>query len=396
MRFSNFMNYFITITTFMGGRYINSMSFTYSSYYSSKRMPRVSLPVCLKNLLTYEVLTTQTTEDDLRLHFKGLYKIFENTNKKYKTRISDIFGEFLDLNPYSGKDWKKGPPKRYFNEAFAWFGTNDDEMEEYSKYSQLLRDLKLIKKVFEWTEIDDMIYEMDQFQAFISSSQDDLLKLEHGRFTMAKLSFELENAEWIKEQDLIKNHKQNHPSGYTLFHDSEEGKQIDLSCVHCKKEFEREKEQIESHRLNQHLSHPSKEDVINYIESGIDLDYLVESCKFCADQINILRSTVKKIVKDQQSYHCDECNFKTKDEVLFDNHYDGQFHIKAVKRNEFYCKDCDTQCQSKQKYQEHLESTKHNKNKPTEFRCEKCNYTTKFKHHYEQHCNTKKHKETVE
>lgn len=337
-------------------------------------MPRVSLPSTLKSLKTYDVLLTQTTEDDLRSHFKIAFELFESGKSKYTTRISDVVGMFLESNPYVERDWKKHVPTRHYKETFAWFGENENEMQEYFNFSSLLSDLNVISRHYEWEELDDMKFEVQKFTDHILTSQKDILQLESCRFFQAKKSFEEENKDWIQEQAEIKIHKQNHHSGYGLRIKEEDGEIIDLSCKYCKLDYDKEIESVRRHKeyLNSKLE-PKQETKIESI--------VVET---------------KSLIKPTEQV-CKDCGFKSYYKSVFEYHKQESEHKQAIKLKSWYCTCCEVQLQTQIKYNDHIETLKHKKNigeihKP-HYSCEKCNYNTKFKHHYDQHIQSIKHKE---
>lgn len=330
-------------------------------------MPRVTLPSSLKNLKTYEVLLTQTTEADLRSHFKGLFALFEAGKDKYTKRISDVVGMFLDENPYANKDWKKRSPTRHYKESFAWFGENDAEMQEYFSFSNLFSDLNTIVRHYEWEELDDMKFELEKFSTHISSGQNDLLQLESCRFLQAKKQFEEENKEWIEEQAEIKKHKSDHPTGHTLRVQEEEGKPIDLSCKYCKMDYDKEVTAVKRFReLNPSL---------------------------CSIEPEIIITPPRPIQLVEQV--CEDCGFKSHYKSVFEYHKQEPEHKKIIQLKAWYCKYCEVQSRTEIEHKNHMQTKKHSKKVggETEYYCEKCDYKTLLKHLYDQHCEGKKHNE---
>lgn len=334
-------------------------------------MPRVTLPSSLKNLKTYEVLLTQTTEADLRSHFNGLFALFEAGKDKYMKRISDVVGMFLDENPYANRDWKKHTPTRHYKESFAWFGENEDEMTEYFSFSNLFADLNRIAKHYEWEELDDMKYEMEKFNTHISGGQADLFQLESCRFLQAKKKFEEENKEWIEEQADMKKHKSEHPTGYTLRFQEEEGNPIYLSCKYCKANYDKEIEMLRKHR-----------------------EYVKVTEPVAAVEVPVAPVEVKPYIKPVEQV-CEDCGFKSHHKSVFDYHKQEPEHKKVIQLKGWYCPCCEVQSRTEMEYKNHIQTKKHTKkaNGETEYYCEKCDYKTLLKHLYDQHCEGKKHKE---
>ena len=349
-------------------------------------MPRVSLPSSIKNLKTFEVMLTQTTEDHLRSHCETFFANFEAKKDKYTSRISDAVGIFIDGNPYTDKDWKKREPTRHYKDLVTWFGEDEADVQEYLSFQFFLSDLNLLAKNFKWDELEDMKFEVERFMTHMYSGQKDLAQWEEMRFTQAKKKFQEDNKEWIEEQELIKKHKSSHHTGHYWRITQEEGGNMEdcLACIHCKLDFEQEVErvkQVREYEAKQRELHPEfyKIKEINKVPDVPHVPYV---------------NPVEQI--------CDDCGYKTNNRAAFEMHKHQPDHKRAVQLNSWHCEDCHVQCQSKIKYEEHLESKKHQKNvsinwiAKNEFKCEKCDYETKFKHHYDQHCTTKKHLETVE
>ena len=340
-------------------------------------MPRVSLPSTLKNLKTYDVLLTQTTEDDLRSYFKGTFELFEIGKDKYIKRISDVVGMFLDTNPYAERDWKKHVPTRHYKETFAWFGDNESEIQEYFNFSSLLSDLNVIIRHYEWEELDDMKFEVQKFTDHILTAQKDILQLESCRFLQAKKSFEEENKEWIEEQADIKKHNQNHSSGYILRIKEEDGEVIDLSCKYCKLDYDKEMESIRKHK--------------EYLLSIAEKEPKQELIK-----IEPVVIETKPFIKPAEQI-CEDCGFKSYYKSAFEYHKQESEHKRAIQLKSWYCTCCEVQSRTEIEYKNHILTKKHeNKlNGETEYYCEKCDYKTLLKHLFNQHNDGKKHKEKI-
>jgi hypothetical protein len=343
-------------------------------------MPRVSLPSSIKNLKTFEVLLTQTTEDHLRSHCQTFFANFEAKKDKYMSRISDAVGIFLDGNPYTDRNWKKHEPTRHYKDMITWFGEDEADVQEYMGFQFFLSDLNLIAKNFNWEELDDMKWEVERFMTHMYSGQKDLAQLEEMRFIQAKKKFEEENKDWIEEQALIKLHKSSHHTGHywrvTL---EEEGDMTDcFACKFCKEDCDQEVQKFKEIR-----------------------EYEAKQRELYAEFYK--PKTVVKEKKVEEPYVrspeqiCEDCGFKSHYASTFEAHKNEPMHKRVIQLKSWYCDDCKVQCQCQVKYDEHLESTKHKKNigeivKP-DYVCEKCDYKTKLKQHYEQHCTTNKHLE---
>ena len=342
-----------------------------------KQMPRVSLPSTLKNLQTYEVLLTKTTESDIRSHFKEAYATFEQKIEKYKKRIYDAVGIFIDGNPYANKDWKVRPPTRHYKESLYWFGDDEVELREYMNMSILLADLKRLEKHFDWEELEEMVFEAESFINYMTTGQNDLKTWEELRFNQAKKTFQEENKEWIEEQRQFGLHKQTHIGGYLIWSKEDQGENIDqyLECVFCKAAYEKEKANMRLFRENM-----QKSALTNYTPDPEE------------------EEEVKPHVKPVQQV-CEDCGFKSFHKFIFDDHKNDSQHKRAIQLKAWNCKECEIQCRTEIEFKNHIQSNKHKKKigeiAVPEYVCEKCNYKTLLKHLFEQHCSTKKHIEQV-
>ena len=331
-------------------------------------MPRSSLPSHLKNMQTMEVLLTQTTEDEVRSHIKNLFLAFENSKDKYTKRISSVVTYFSDKNPYLNHNWKKGKPNRLHKEVGSWFGTDENERQEYSKYNSLNKDILLISKNFDWEELDDMKFEFEKFNSHIHTAQEDIFKLEDMCFRQSKNKFEEENKEWVEEQKEIGKHKSCPFSTYELRLMEDEGKSIEehLKCKYCKINFDRAIEISKKAR-----EYEANKPLINIVFEEAKVE---EVC-------NVKLPELK----------CEDCGYKTTNKRVFEEHFKLQSHKLAS----WYCKVCEVQSRTELEHKNHITTKKHEKkvNGEHEYICEKCNYKTLLKSLFDQHNTTKKHLE---
>lgn len=362
-------------------------------------MPRLSLPTQLKSLKSYEVLLTQTQEDELLDFYTGRITWFHAIKEKYTQNIANVLNMFMDENPYSDHNWKKREPTRYYNEPFIWLA-NDDEITEYFKIGSLIHDLTIIAKTFEWENIKDWLFELEKFQRGISSDQTNLLQLEANRFNYAKKKFEDENKEWIEEQKVLQIHKERHPTAFMLFQQYEANNNLQLDCIHCKSSLKTEINTIEKFRLTEHITnHLSNEQMIQRIENGIGVSYFTTTCKLCFDQCERLQVEPKQtiectVLKTKNTEQiCPDCEFTSTHKSLFILHFSEPQHLKAMKIKELHCTACGVQSRTQVEHNNHIATKKHlnTVNGTKEYHCETCDYTTLLKHLFEQHNNTKKH-----
>ena len=337
-------------------------------------MPRLSLPSTLKQLQSYEVLVTQTTEEELKSYFNTYFSVFQSESRKYTNRIDAVLSTFIDGNPYANHNWKKGKPSRYYNEPFAWFGTDDIEMVEYSKFCRFCHDVKILIKEYDWEELNEMEFECEKFITQIAIDQKNLLNFELVRFNQAKTKFEEENKEWVQEQKDISNHKLTH-FGRNLVYKERNGSSIeeDLKCQYCKIEYDKEFEMLQNH--------------------------LDRQKRMCGDITTKYKSESESESECEFNPICEDCGFKSTDKNEYNEHISNPKHIKMIELQALFCDACSIQCQTIAKFKEHIETSKHKKNTKVievkSYECEKCQYKTTLKHHYNQHINTQKHKNIV-
>jgi len=94
--------------------------------------------------------------------------------------------------------------------------------------------------------------------------------------------------------------------------------------------------------------------------------------------------------------YCEYCkvNFTT-DQMTHAVSYDHVLARKRyLRRAEWYCETCETQCRSKKEFENHQLSKKHLKGK-VDYYCEECDYRTTLTHLIKQHEATQKHQNNV-
>lgn len=348
-------------------------------------MPRKSLPPGIKMMKGYDVVLTETTEEDLRKYIHENIGTFKTCHSMINNKQNKFLDQLIDGNPYAGMSWRK-LVKRL--EWIDWMGT---EQEKYFKLLKIIMDFKhdytLCVKIFEWEEPD--IQFMIEKYGTINDKENEFVNYERLRAKQSRTEWELKDAEWISENKL----KQDHSNHKT------------------RKEWEIEFKQIEEEMGLAFLN--------RWFPNGIpNTD---ETCKFCIAKLNLSkkaevvlkeqeleqeqknkewRKQKEADQKEREKLNCTCCNFSTFSSEAYDLHLDSKEHQKRELLKKTYCKCCEIQCRTETDYDIHIQTKKHKYaigelEKQTEFHCEKCNYKTTFKQHFEKHCGTKAHIEKV-
>lgn len=362
-------------------------------------MPRPTLASNLKNLRTYEVLVTQTTEDDLWSHFCKEFETFDSRIYKYYSRLSDAVDYYVRKNPYAKFNWKNGPPQRKFKDFMDWFGDNEAEITEYFRLGYLINDLRLCDKEFGWSSDDelcpqyyDMFNEAEKYQHMIHDGIKDLENLEGARYNSAKKQWEEANKEWLEEKNLKYTHDQFHKlkeyyvelmkrdAGARAWYEERGIPNNEETCKHCIAQIKAKEE----YELKQKLKEEEEE------------RQKLEKEK--AEEVQIIETIVRPTI----TYTCDDCKYSTTSKSAFTYHESGKEHKKVIKTKSLTCEACKIVSRTDIEHQHHLTTMKHKKmigeviqKEVKEYRCEICNYTAHLKQHLENHMGSKKHMNNV-
>ena len=343
-------------------------------------MPRKSLPPGTKMMKGFNVVLTETTEEELRDYIRATALKFEKCFDAINEKQNKFLDLVIDENPYAGMNWRK--PIKHLD-WMDWMGTD----EKYIAFIKVIMDFKhdfsLCVDVFNWEEPD--IQFMIEKYGNINDKEKEFTIWERLRAKQSRTEWELKDAEWIAENNL----KQEHLNHKT------------------RSEWEIEFKKIEEEMGLAFLK--------RWFPTGIpNTD---ETCKFCIAKHNFYKKgelvskqheleqlrldedwqREKRLIKEEQDkLKCECCNFSTFNSEVYDMHMESKEHLKRDLLKRTYCKVCEIQCRTETDFEIHIQTKKHKYatgelEKQTEFYCEKCNYKTNLKQHFEKHCTTKSH-----
>ena len=374
-------------------------------------MPRQSLPSHLKNLKTYGVLLTQTTEEDLLKHLQEASKRYESHWQGYYDKLNGIVQDLHDRNPYRKHNWRKGSPERRYKNGWEWndFAVDDDDkMKAYYWIFDIRHDLKRCGDEFKWGEKDDEIgqwyrdfeYQVGRLISNLHETEKELKWVDERNFASAKKEWETEDAEWIDYQKRLKEHQmhRSRQAWLELFARDKESQEwyikrnggdgipnTDETCEFCIRK-KKQDEEYEARRKVEEAERLAEEERYRQEREEAERRKAEERQRKWAEMNAVL-------------YTCEDCDFSTRNKWNYENHLDSKQHAHVVKQKSLFCKQCQVQCRTQMEYDHHVSTNKHKKAigevKEKVWRCEACDYTASLKHHYENHCKSKKHQEKV-
>jgi plasmid stabilization system protein ParE len=360
-------------------------------------MPRTLLPSSLKNLRSYEVLVTQTTEDDLRRHFQSWSERFESVWSKYYHEVLACI-EGLSENPYLGRSWRNKSPERLYEKGHEWL--NETNIDIYWKIWEVRRDLQICDMELKWSTKQetaewyaDFLYTMKQCSSYIRSAESDLSAMDSQLYAIARKDWEVRDAAWIAGEVLRKEHQFHHSKDYyeeqlrkyagdaygveritQAMNDPKYQEQE--SCVSC----QGERRTREQRKLEEEEEKKQQEEEEEKKQQEAERKIAVE------------------VVEEEEVYCCETCNYFTNIKRNYDIHCRMPSHHATLKASNLFCDTCKVQCRTQKEYDAHIETFKH-KTKAngiqTTFRCEVCDYTATLRHHYDTHCKSKRHLEKM-
>lgn len=359
-------------------------------------MPRASLPSHLKNLRTYSVLLTQTTEEDLLAHFRKASETYEEKNRPFYETLDKALQKQYAENPYRHANWRKCSPPRRFAKGHEWLQIDLDNDKDYDKYQWLAyvgRDLHWCNLEFKWSEAPetakwygDFLYLMERCRTMMRDMEKELSEIDSRNFDIAKQEWLRDDAEWIDRRERLKDHERHRPYKFYL---EECEKDPDMrawyerrggipnyeeTCEFCKERKAKDDAYAERVRLEEEQERLER-----------------EAEERAEREAQALRA--KPVVPAQKiTRRCEECNYQTSSLFNYELHMKSKEHAQCVKLKALYCTCCETQCRTQVEFTNHLQTSKHKKMaNPVVLRCECCDYTASLKHHYEAHMTSKRH-----
>jgi hypothetical protein len=355
-------------------------------------MPRPSLPASLKKLWTFQVILTQTTEEEIWQHFTDKFRGYPDHRDYLLNKIEALEEEMNLNNPFSHQSFSKArgtqPFMKYNNlngVAVEVFLEHNDETEwnRYMYIRQLDCDLKKCGKVFQW---DENVKYAAQFMEWTALSQQTVWELdtalaglvitEECCYFYAKRQWEIAHAEEILQQKNAELARLNHSR-----HSIEPDPECNLCILAEKRRALQEKQALE--RAIQEQQDAEEMLFMRQEEERVERE---------------LEAERKLMEKEAVKHTCKTCDYTTSSGGKFDVHLASKEHTARLRSKALYCESCMTQSRSQLEHENHCNSVKHKKKvgeivEPTEYRCETCAYVTPSKHLFKQHTASKKHKE---
>lgn len=359
-------------------------------------MPRTSLPTHFKEMRTYPVQLTKTTEEDLKSHMKSMCESYQakvQPELNEQSRILNLLTH--ENNPYKNHKWRKGHPERRFKSGFDQNNITEEKADQLYASLNVERDFRMCLREFKWT--DDWVVEfnrrVDDTRDRIRRNIAEIKDLDELMFYCAKKQWEDSDAEWIAREKMRKSHVHHKPKSYyiQLFKIDKDAERYhqgvipdnEDTCEFC----------IQEKKVNE-----AREEAMRKEEEEYE-----RQCEELREEERRREEERKKQEKpvELKEHTCEYCNFKTMYEAVFRAHTMTQDHERIVKQKQLYCKHCDHQCRNNIEYENHIRTNKHKKNaglvstEPSVFECEACGYSSVFKHHYENHIKSKKHQQKM-
>lgn len=362
-------------------------------------MPRVSLPSHFKNLRTYNVLLTQTTEDDLLDHFRRVSETYSYQDREFHNELFSIIEAQHSVNPYRSHNWRRGTPERRYKNGWEWISMDDEK--KYEAYQRLVWfgfDFKKCDDEFHWTTnpetavwAEGFLRQTEQHRLDSVSMIRELAEIDARNFATAKKEWETDDAEWIDRKKRLHEHSFHRPRQYYLdeiardpdakaWYESKGGiPNYEETCEFCRKQ--KEEDDARTERLRQEEEERREE------------ERLAEEKRL---QEELLRKAQRKAVVSAPRvlHRCEDCDFQTYTELVYVSHMKSREHLNRLKLKAWFCSACETQCRTQVEYDNHTQTAKHKKavsGTGHSWSCEACGYTATKKHHYEAHMTSKKH-----
>lgn len=352
-------------------------------------MPRPTLPSHLKNTKTYEVLLTQTTEEDLLKHFQEASETYEARWRFYYDRLDMLVQQHFNHNVYRKHNWRKGFPKRMIRGGYEWI--HNDDYEGYSWLWDIFHDLRRCDLEFKWNQQEwfvEFYGLVDKRLDMLSSCVEELKRYDERNFETAKKEWEESDAEWIASEEKRKAHASHKPREYyiELFKQDKDAERWykgiipdnEETCELCIKE-KKDKEEWEQKQREEEEREQQERDEF-------------EKARVKPQQQQVQTPTL--------NYHCEDCDYHTTSKFQYERHMSSRDHINLIKRKSWYCETCQIQCRNQIEYDHHITTKKHKKaigeHTAIVYRCEACDYTAKLKHHYDNHCLSKSHTQKIQ
>jgi len=355
-------------------------------------MPRVALHSALKNLRTYEVLLTETTQEELWEHFSRFFSTYKERFSVYIDMVTEKDHEIYCKNPFLRNHWRNGSPEMLYQDKHPapFLLDTEDGFENYDRFRLAMRDLEYCMKYLHWNDDEEYkalckqwVEEYQEHTKLLRSAMEELARTELAAFQTAKRRWEEDDKEWILLQKSKQEHSRHHPRSYwvELFATDEWAKRRydgiipdnEETCEMCKSEIARKANETRLFHLRLQQEKEEDEEWLRQHKAKKELRNFIPTIQ----------------------HECKLCEFQTENGEFYDLHLTSKDHVSRVRLNALRCNACSTQCTSQKAYDAHCGTAKHKKivndGSEKKFVCEPCNYTTDLKQRYDQHCATQKH-----
>jgi hypothetical protein len=352
-------------------------------------MPRQSIVPSAKDIISFNVNITQTTEEQIWENLKNKLAEIHILFEEARTRQNEMVNLVFSSNPYENCNWRNKQPKRI--EFLEWTRGENKWYDFMRSIFEIKHDIKLCLDVFSWwetkpEEASELEYEMIKLDL---DYQREFENYEKMRYMEAKKNWEIRDAVWIAEKKARDNHNLNHKSeegwksvekrikeGYWTYDDPLEviiKNTRDPMCKYCIEQNKFDKECEEKQRILEEHHRISEEEW--------KLQKEVER---------------KRQIEERELYKCKCCEFETYDENAWDKHEDSKQHKKLLELKKIFCESCEVQCRNQTEFSIHIQTKKHKIatgkiQKQVDFKCEGCDYITQLKQNFEKHLLTKSH-----
>jgi hypothetical protein len=366
-------------------------------------MPRKSLPVEIKRVRSFVVVLHVDTEEDIYAKLcEKLEEVESLVNEKRKLQNAVIY-RIIDENPYLESSWREESPKRVA--FFRWMNNDADKWNTFNlKLFNLNHDFQLCIEKFGWedTKSEESSEIITRLLKCNVNMEEEFKMFENEAYSKAKKLWEIRDAEWIGNKQLLNKHNDNH-----------------RSLAEVKRFYDREL--ADNNRLG--LKSMNERLFKQFPNGPVETrDYA--NCKYCVeerDEEERKRKTIEEEVererKRQEEYEeekkaelknkdaliCSACSFCTYNDALFDAHLESKEHAKMELLEKLYCKHCEFRGRNQNEFMLHTLSKKHrlavgelksdndDPKEHKEHKCELCEYSTYNKSNFDKHKLTKSH-----
>ena len=362
-------------------------------------MPRPTLPDHFNRVRSMSVLLTKHTAEEVWQHIETGFANFDEKAEVYINKLQTIIADFKEKRPYDRINWRHnyhtGSAAKHRILTCMWNGYQEED--DYDRLWDYCSDLRLLRDEFKDKEDYERFVQIGaNFQDAIRRLTKEYERIEKYEWEMSSAMWKKEDADWIRQQEFIKEHR---------FHKSveEQTKNRDSYI----KQYPEEREMLLNGRW----------DIVDYTLTCSLCREAVEEKKrideLCAAQEaeRIRKNEEWKEQKEaelraemeekQRSYAslpflvCDVCEYRTKSNSAYEQHNESKEHKNKVRDQSLYCEKCDHRSRYRAEHVFHLGSKKHlgtdePKQKPV-FYCQTCDYTAKNKGNYDYHMGSNKH-----